>query len=143
MARAMLAVAQENVRKAGLEGRLRLEICDAKGLPYADQSFGAVISNSIVHHIPEPEQVLREMLRVVRPGGTAFVRDLLRPADEAAVEHLVSTYAADATVHQQQMFRDSLRAALTLAEIRQMVAELGCEPGTVQQTTDRHWTWHV
>ena len=142
MASEMLKVAEENVRRAGLEGRLRLEIADAKGPRYANRSFGAVISNSIVHHIPEPKQVLSEMLRVVRPGGTVFVRDLLRPADKAAVAHLVATYAGDATLHQQQMFGDSLRAALTLAEIRQLVTHLGCEPATVQQTTDRHWTWH-
>jgi ubiquinone/menaquinone biosynthesis C-methylase UbiE len=143
MAREMLKVAEANISRAGLEERLRLEICDAKELPYRDHSFAAVISNSIVHHIPEPERVLVEMLRVVRPGGTAFVRDLVRPADEAAVLRLVETYAGTASVHQQQMFGDSLRAALTLAEVRQMAADLGCEPATVQQTSDRHWTWHV
>jgi hypothetical protein len=70
-----------------------------------------------------------------------FVRDLLRPADEAAVAHLVATYAGNANVHQQKMFGDSLRAALTLGEVRDLVATLGFDPATVQQTTDRHWTW--
>jgi ubiquinone/menaquinone biosynthesis C-methylase UbiE len=143
MAREMLRVAEANVRRAGLEARLRLELCDAKSLPYADQTFGAVISNSIVHHIPEPERVLAQMLRVLQPGGTQFVRDLVRPPDEATARRLVATYAADANPHQQQMFGDSLRAALTLAEIRQMVADLGYDPATVQQTTDRHWTWQI
>ena len=32
-------------------------------------SFGAVVSNSIVHHIPEPIHVLREAVRVTKPGG--------------------------------------------------------------------------
>jgi ubiquinone/menaquinone biosynthesis C-methylase UbiE len=123
-----------------LEARLRLELCDAKSLPYADSTFGAVISNSIVHHIPEPKSVLAEIVRVVQAGGTVLVRDLLRPPDEATVERLVARYAGEANRHQQQMFGDSLRAALTLAEIRQMVAELGYDPATVQQTTDRHWT---
>src|SRR5262249_55298884 len=50
----MLAVGRENVRRAGLEGRLRLERCDAKQMPYAAGSFAGVISNSIIHHIPEP-----------------------------------------------------------------------------------------
>jgi hypothetical protein len=39
------------------------------------------------------------------------------------------------------MFDDSLRAALTLAEIRALVAEVGCDPAQVQATSDRHWTW--
>jgi ubiquinone/menaquinone biosynthesis C-methylase UbiE len=99
------------------------------------------MSNSIVHHIPEPERVLREMVRVARRGGVLFIRDLLRPADDVAVTHLVNTYAADANNHQRQMFEDSLRAALTLDEIRAMVKQLGFDPATVQQTSDRHWTW--
>jgi ubiquinone/menaquinone biosynthesis C-methylase UbiE len=143
MAHQMLRVAEDNVARAGLAARLRLELCDAKALAYLDHTFAAVISNSIVHHIPEPERVLAEMLRVLMPGGTLFVRDLLRPDDEASVQRLVARYAGDANPHQQQMFADSLRAALTLAEMSQLVADLDCDPDSVRQTTDRHWTWHV
>src|SRR5207237_7904395 len=46
MAQEMLSLAQENVRRAGLETRLRLELCDAKSLPYPDQTYGARTSNS-------------------------------------------------------------------------------------------------
>src|SRR5438128_12070397 len=41
MAEHMLAVGRENVRRAGLANRLRLERCDAKQLPFAANSFGA------------------------------------------------------------------------------------------------------
>jgi ubiquinone/menaquinone biosynthesis C-methylase UbiE len=141
LAEHMLNVGRENVRRSGLETRLRLERLDAKALPFATASFGAVISNSIVHHIPEPAKVLAEMVRVLRPGGVIFVRDLLRPPEDATVKDLVAKYTGDANAHQQQMFEDSLRAALTLTEIRQLVAALGFDPATVRQTTDRHWTW--
>ena len=70
-----------------------------------------------------------------------FVRDLLRPADDAAVNHLVATYAAGAAPHQRQLFDDSLRAALSLEEIRALVERLGQSPAAVQATSDRHWTW--
>src|SRR5579885_199517 len=141
LAEHMLRVGRENVRRAGLEGRLHLQRCDAKAMPFADGSFAAVISNSIVHHIPEPARALAEMVRAAAPGGVLFVRDLLRPADEATLTHLVDTYAAGANAHQRQMFADSLRAALTLEEVRGLVAALGFDPETVRQTTDRHWTW--
>jgi len=141
MAEHMLAVGRENVRRAGLADRLRLERCDAKQLTYAANSFGAIISNSIVHHIPEPARVLTEMVRVAAPGAVLFVRDLLRPPDEATVQRLVTTYAGDANSHQQQMFADSLRAALTLTEVRGLISALGFDAATVRQTTDRHWTW--
>jgi hypothetical protein len=65
----------------------------------------------------------------------------LRPQTEADVRQLVQTYAGDANAHQQQMFGDSLRAALTLAEIRQLAVHIGRAPESVQQTSDRHWTW--
>jgi len=141
LAEHMLSLARVNVRRAGLEARIELRRCDAKVLPFEAQTFGAVISNSIVHHIPEPAHALAEMVRVVGPGGTLFVRDLLRPCDEAGVQYLVATYAGDANAHQRQMFGDSLCAALTLAEVREMVSGRGFDPGSVQQTSDRHWTW--
>jgi ubiquinone/menaquinone biosynthesis C-methylase UbiE len=139
----MLALGNENVRRAGLANRLRLERCDAKQLPYPSASFAAVISNSIVHHIPEPAAVLVEMLRVLKPCGTLLVRDLLRPADDATLRQIVRTYAGDANTHQQQMFADSLHAALTLDEVRRLVADLGADPAQVRQTSDRHWTWAI
>ncbi len=143
LAEHMLAVGRANVRRAGLDARIRLERCDAKQLPFADASFGAVISNSIVHHIPEPFLVLRELVRVRRPDGAIFVRDLLRPDSDAAVRQLVATYAGDANTHQQKMFDDSLRAALTLEEVRALVRPLGFAAETVRQSSDRHWTWQV
>jgi hypothetical protein len=39
------------------------------------------------------------------------------------------------------MFDASLRAALTLGEIRALVTPLGFPPDSVQATSDRHWTW--
>jgi ubiquinone/menaquinone biosynthesis C-methylase UbiE len=141
LAAEMLQVAKINVESAALGDRIRLERIDAKRLPYADGQFDAVISNSIVHHIPEPAGVLEEAVRVVRTGGLVFVRDLLRPPDDATVRQLVATYAAGCSEHQRAMFDDSLRAALNLAEIRALVANLGFASETVRATSDRHWTW--
>lgn len=140
LAEHMLQVGRDNVARADLSDRLRLERWDAKHLPCPDAQFAAVISNSIVHHIPAPRAVLAEMARVLRPGGLLFVRDLLRPDDEATLRHLVATYAGDANAHQRQMFADSLHAALTIREVRDLVRGLGLDPAGVQQTSDRHWT---
>ena len=103
--------------------------------------FDLVVSNSLVHHIPEPLEVLRDAVRVVRPGGRLFFRDLLRPQNENRVDELVETYAGQESDHARQMFRDSLHAALTLAEIRTLVESLGFPPAAVEETSDRHWTW--
>lgn len=141
LAPSMLEVGRRNVAGAGLTPHIRLECVDAKALPYPAGSFIAVISNSIVHHIPQPRQVLAEACRVLAEGGLLFVRDLARPASDGAVRTLVDCYAADANDHQRKLFEDSLRASLSLDEVRRLVSELGHDPAGVRQTSDRHWTW--
>ncbi len=140
MAREMLSLAATRVDEARLSDRISLEHADAKTLTYNAASFDVVMSNSIVHHIPEPFDVFREMLRVLKSGGLLFVRDLMRPADQTTLDQLVETYAGDEAEHARQMFRDSLHAALTVEEVREILRTLGCSANWVQQTTDRHWT---
>ena len=140
-AASMLAVARENIAAAGFAERIELMLANAKRLPFPDASLAVVMSNSIVHHIAEPVSVLAEAVRVALPGGLQFHRDLCRPADEAELTRLVETYVGDATPYQRKLFSDSLHAALTLEEIRSLVAGLGFERESVRMTSDRHWTW--
>lgn len=137
----MLELARYNVEAASLTQRIELAHVDAKALPFADALFDVTMSNSIVHHIPEPIRVLGEAVRVTRPGGLLFIRDLLRPDTDDQLRHFVETYAAGANEHQQRMFGESLHAALSLAEIRALVSSLGFAPARIQPTSDRHWTW--
>ena len=140
LAQAMLIVARHNVQAAGFRDSIELVLRDCKQLPEPDATYQAVMSNSIVHHIPEPRAVLRELWRVLKPGGVFFVRDLMRPEDIGALNHLVKTYAGDANDHQQKMFRESLHAALKVSEVREILVELGISPDSVKATSDRHWT---
>src|SRR4051794_21274590 len=70
MAGSMLERAAENVRTQGLADRIRLDAGDAKALNLPSGGFEAVVSNTIVHHIPDPAPALREMARLVAPDGT-------------------------------------------------------------------------
>lgn len=137
----MLDLARYNIEIAGLIERIQLDHSDAKQMLYQDAYFAAVLSNSIIHHVPDPSVVLKEVIRVVEPGGLLFFRDLMRPESDEEVRQLVETYTGQENEHQQKMFEDSLRAALSLDEMRGLVAELGFAPETVQATSDRHWTW--
>jgi hypothetical protein len=80
------------------------------------------------------------MHRVLQPGGLLFVRDLHRPESGAAVRALVDAYAVNDTAYQRALFDASLRAALALDELRELLGPLGVPPGCVQKTSDRHWT---
>jgi ubiquinone/menaquinone biosynthesis C-methylase UbiE len=136
----MLKIGEWNIAAAGLADRISLHWLDAKSMPFGDWEFDAVISNSIVHHIPKPKCVLGEMERVLATGCVLFVRDLLRPPDEATLNHLVETYAGQENAHQQQLFRDSLHAALTLEEVGDLLTQHGMPADWARQTSDRHWT---
>src|SRR4029450_7982189 len=74
----MLEQAQYNLAAVNFNDRIQLKQVDAKALPFHETKFDVVMSNSIIHHIPEPISVLREAVRVARPGGLLFFRDLLR-----------------------------------------------------------------
>ncbi len=135
----MLEVARYNVEIGGFVDRIVLAQVDGKELPYRDEYFEVVISNSIVHHVPEPGVLLREAARVAQ--RLVFFRDLIRPVDQAHLEELVHKYAGHDSDSQQKMFSDSLHAALTVDEVRAHVQEMGFDPASVQATSDRHWTW--
>lgn len=140
LAEQMLIVARRNVEAAGHSRSIRLVKADCKQLTDADGTYDVVMSNSIVHHIPEPLHVLAELWRVLKPGGLLFVRDLMRPDHQASLDHLVQTYAGTSNAHQQQMFRDSLHAALTVEEVRDLLGRIGVPTSAVRPTSDRHWT---
>jgi ubiquinone/menaquinone biosynthesis C-methylase UbiE len=137
----MLALARRNVEAAALTERITISKADAKRLPFHDDYFGAVLCNGSAHHISDPFSFFAGMHRVCRPGGTIFVRDLLRPPSASSLEGLVKEHAAEANDHQRAMFVASLHASFTLDEVRAAVGSQGYEPETVQQTSDRHWTW--
>ena len=141
MAVNMLDLARYNIELEGLIDRITLAQVDAKEMPYQDSMFNTVMSNSIIHHIPEPIECVREMVRVTATGGIIFFRDLLRPDTDEAVKQIVQQYTGQENEHSQQMFDDSLRAALSVEEVRAIATEFGFAAETVQQTTDRHWTW--
>ena len=56
-------------KKGAYPSNLRFEKADATALPYEDDAFDAVLIANALHIIPQPEQALREIDRVLRPGG--------------------------------------------------------------------------
>ncbi len=141
MAVSMLDLARNNVEVASLGMQIQLDRVDAKQLAYHDDRFMVVMSNSIIHHLPEPLFAIRESARVAALGGLLFFRDLMRPNTISELDALVEAYAGDEPSHARQLFRDSLHAALDLDEIRKIVVAAGFDSLSVRATSDRHWTW--
>lgn len=136
----MLKIAKRHVAAAELAERITLEHVDAKTLPYPDNTFDGLISNSIVHHIHDSLRALKEMSRVVKPGGLVLIRDLVRPETPEAAQVFVDKYAAEDTPYQQQLYYDSFLAAFTIAEVNEMLVQMDLPGAVVVQSTDRHWS---
>lgn len=72
----MLAVARERV--CGLEGNARFIEGDARKLPFADETFDAVVAITVLCFVVDAERAVNEMARVLRPGGRLVIGELGR-----------------------------------------------------------------
>lgn len=64
----------EQVERAGRTGKYKnLQTANAQELPHPDNSFNTVFSNCVFEHIPDIEKVLKEVHRVLRPGGKLII----------------------------------------------------------------------
>jgi ubiquinone/menaquinone biosynthesis C-methylase UbiE len=63
----MVQVALNNAERLGLpvDGR----VADAERIPYEDETFDLVVGHAVLHHIPDVPAALREVMRVLKPGG--------------------------------------------------------------------------
>ncbi len=67
--------ARLNARHAGVEDRIQFVLGDAARLSWPDHTFDAAVTFNAIHHIPDFQSVLKEMLRVVKPGGKIVLAD--------------------------------------------------------------------
>ena len=89
----MVNVAVRNAAKLGLPVQGR--VADAESIPYEDNSFDLVVGHAVLHHIPDVELSLREVLRVLKPGGRfVFAGEPTRRGDFIARRLSRLTWAA-------------------------------------------------
>ena len=134
---AMLELAKKAVTAAGVGPRVDLVLADAKdtGLP---GGFDVVCSNSILHHVADPLAFWRETRRLLRPGGLAFHRDLMRPESASAIRQLVATHTGKESETLQEEFHRSLRAAYRPNEIEAQLKAAGLSTLKIVVVSDRH-----
>jgi ubiquinone/menaquinone biosynthesis C-methylase UbiE len=70
----MIGKARDAVARceADVRGRIQLQIADAAHLPFPDGAFDAVTGHSFLYLVPHRAEVLREVVRLLRPGGRAI-----------------------------------------------------------------------
>lgn len=136
----MLELARLRIELASMIDRIQLHYGNVNQLIFDASQFDSVISNSLVHHLSQPEAMLAEAWRVLRPNGLLFVRDLCRPDSDDEVESLIDAHTQGESDLSKQLLRQSLHAALSLDEIRELVSRMGIDPQSIKNTSNRHWT---
>jgi 2-polyprenyl-3-methyl-5-hydroxy-6-metoxy-1,4-benzoquinol methylase len=134
----MIALAEQAVTRAGLHDRISLRCERFDAVPGANV-FDAVLSNSLLHHLPNPLQFWHKLRQLVKPGAPVLVMDLLRPGSPEEAQAIVDRYAAGAPAILRRDFFNSLLAAFTEDEITTQLARLNLTRLLIDVIDDRHW----
>jgi 2-polyprenyl-3-methyl-5-hydroxy-6-metoxy-1,4-benzoquinol methylase len=134
----MIALAGEAVRDAGFTDRIRLR-CERFQQLTLDETGDAALSNSLLHHLPNPLQFWYRLKQLVKPGSAVLVMDLLRPESAEAAQAIVGQYAADEQAILKRDFYHSLLAAYTEDEVAAQLAEMNLSRLLIDVPDDRHW----
>ena len=124
-AAAMLGPALQRLAEQPLlEGRLRFE---QRCLPASDLPGGytAVLSNSLLHHLHDPQVLWCSVVQLAVPGACVYIKDLRRPPSSEEAVALKECYLADAPAVLQHDYIASLHAAFTPEEVTQQLQEAG------------------
>lgn len=133
---AMIAHARAAVAAAGFQDRVQLvEAYLPAALP---GPFDAVVSNSLLHHLPDPSVLWETVARDAKPGAPILVVDLFRPPNEPAARGIVDEYAQGEPEVLQHDFFHSLCAAFEPGEIQGQLDAARLGYLRVETISDRH-----
>ena len=137
---AMLKYGHERVAKEKLGARITLvQALLPRDRPPAAR-YPVIVSNSLLHHLHDPQALWSTVKRFGGPGARVFVMDLMRPDSAGDVDRLVETYSAGEPEVLRRDFHASLCAAFTADEVRSQLRAAGLTKLAVNVVSDRHLT---
>jgi ubiquinone/menaquinone biosynthesis C-methylase UbiE len=102
------------------------------------EKYDCIISNSLLHHLHNPQILWKSILQYGSSGAPVFIVDLKRPATSAAAQRIVETYASQEDPVLKRDFFHSLLAAFEPEEIRTQLFRAGLGHFKVTEVSDRH-----
>jgi len=136
--RNMLRQAETAVGGCGAGARIKLTLCQLPDLSGLEPPYDAIVSNSLLHHLPRAETLWEAVRALGAPGTRVMVMDLRRPKNREAARAIVETYSGDEPDVLKEDFENSLCAAFTPEEITAQLREHGLEQLQVSRPSDRH-----
>jgi len=134
----MLAAARGAVAQAGLEDRIDFSLARLPDPALGVNGFECVVSNSLLHHLPDAYMLWQSVSQLAAPGAWIQVMDLDRPETAEQADALVELHSGDEPEVLKSDFRNSLHAAWRVDEVRGQLERAGL-PLTCEKVSDRHW----
>ena len=135
----MLKRAGERLDGQDLQSRVSFRLSYLPDETLEKNAWNAVISNSLLHHLPAPQVLWKSITELGAPGAAVQVMDLMRPESQEDAQKLVDLYAADAPDILREDFYNSLLAAYTPVEISDQLVSAGLDRLKIIIPSDRHW----
>jgi 2-polyprenyl-3-methyl-5-hydroxy-6-metoxy-1,4-benzoquinol methylase len=133
----MIDLAEKAVDREGLSDRIRFR--RERFQTCVVEPADAVISNSLLHHVPNPLQFWYALKKLAKPGALVLIMDLLRPTSLDEAQSIVNRYASQEPAILRRDFLNSLLAAFTEDEVASQLAELNLSRLLIDVPDDRHW----
>ena len=86
----LISLAHAHLRKRPEAKRIHLALADATALPFRDGSFDGIFLTGVLHHIPDWEKVLAEARRLLVPGGSLRLAEMVTEGLPRAVNRFLS-----------------------------------------------------
>lgn len=135
----MLKRARERLTGEAAGERVTFRLAHLPDPSLASSAWDALISNSLLHHLPDPAVLWNSIRELGAPGAAVQVMDLMRPESEQAAWSLVDLYAQGAPEILREDFYNSLLAAYTVREVSDQLLAAGLDRLKIGAVSDRHW----
>ena len=135
----MLLRAETAIAATGKQNQIKLRLSYLPDAQLQAGSFDAIISNSLLHHLPEPMTLWETIAHIGRSSAAISVMDLARPENDAKARALVETYSGDAPEILKEDFYNSLLAAYEPEEIAIQLQNADLGHLNLEVPSDRHW----
>lgn len=135
ISKTFVEIARKNAQKEGVQVDFRQG--NASRMPFREASFDLVLCRAAFKNFSEPSAAVREMRRVLRPGGRAVIIDLRRDASRESIDSYIDNLGVSTlnALFMKWTFRSMLlKRAYSQEQFEQFIAESGFKESKIDQT---------